>query len=140
MGFVESRPVISHTYIWLTMANYEYLKLAGALGNAAQKIHTPLPNFPGFDKDSPLTTALKTPPTTHLSTPSSHSPPLLPFSQTPTPTLTFTSISSSSITIFEPYIPQKNEITRQLSTLVSSSSITQTVPSSSHARPPIHYH
>ena len=95
------------------------------------------PTFPGFDKDTPL----KTPLTTHLSTPSSLSLPLLPISQTPTPTPTFTFVSSSSITTLEPYIPPKSKTTHQLSTLASSSSITQIVLSSSSRSPtPIHYH
>ena len=59
----------------------------------------------GFDKEMLLTTALKTPLNTHLSVLSSPSLPLLPISQTPTPTLTSTSI----ITTLEPYtIPPKS--------------------------------
>ena len=41
------------------MANNENFKLTSALRNATQKIHHP--NFPSFDKDTPLTLALKTP-------------------------------------------------------------------------------
>ena len=38
---MESRPIISPTYIKLTMANHENFKLTGALGNASQNIHPP---------------------------------------------------------------------------------------------------
>ena len=128
MAVMGSRPVISPTYTLFTMANYENLKLTGTLRNTPQKIHPP--NFPGFDTD----TALKTHLTTHLSTPSSHLPPLLPISQ-PTPPPTSTSIFSSNITTLELYISPKSKIIHQHSNLASSSSITQTVPFSSHARP-----
>ena len=98
MGVMGSRPVISR----LTMAKYENFNLTGALVNAHQKMNPP--DFPSFDKYTPLTMALKTPLTTHLSTSLSHPPPLLRISQTTTPSPTSTSVSSSSITTFEPYI------------------------------------
>ena len=120
------------------MANYENLNLTGALGNAPQKIHPH--DFPGFDNDMPLTLALKTPLTTHLSTPSSQPPPLLPISQTPTLIPTSTSVSSSSITTFEPCIPPKGKTTHELSTLPSSSPITHCSLLLSPTPTPIHYH
>ena len=79
--------------------------------------------------------ALKTPLTTHLSTPSSHPPPLLPISQTPTPIPTSTSVSSFSIITLEHYIVPDSKNIHSPSTLTSSFSVTQTVPSSSHPRP-----
>ena len=82
------------------------------------------PNFPGFDKDTPL----KTPLTTHLSTPSSPPPPLSLVSQTPTPNPTSTVVFSFVITTLEPYISPKRNITHRPSNLISHSSIAQIVP------------
>ena len=64
------------------------------------------------------TSVLKTPPTSHLSTPMSPPPLLIPFSLTLTPTITITLL---------PYIHPKLKTTHQPSTLTSPST-TQTVP------------
>ena len=104
-GVMGNRLIISPTYTLLTMASCENSKLTGALGNVHQKLH-PL-DFPGFNKETPSITALKTPLTTHLPTPSSLPPPLVPVSLIRTPTPPSTSISSSNITNLEPYIPPK---------------------------------
>ena len=95
-GVMGSKPITSPTYIQLTMANHENFKLISALENAPQKIHPP--HFSGFDKETPLTSTLKTSLITHLSTPS----PLVPVFLTPTPTPPSTSVSSSIVTTLEP--------------------------------------
>ena len=118
MGIVGSKPVKYQTYIWLTMASYENSKLTAVSGNAPQKIH-PL-YFPAFDKEMPLTTALKTHQTTQLSTPSCLPPPLALASLTLTPLTPPCAI----ITTLEPYVPTK--------LLTSPSFTTQTLPSFSH--------
>ena len=123
MGVVGSRLITSPTYIHLIMTNHENSKLI----DAPQKIHPP--DFLGIDKKTPLISALKTFLTAHLSTPSPH----VPVFFTPTPPSTF--ISSSIITTLELYLPTQSKTTYQPSTLTSPSSITQTVPCSSHPCP-----
>ena len=85
---------MSSTYILLTMASYDNSKLIGALGNVQylKKFITL------FDKEMPLTSALKVPLTAHLSTPSCITPlASASLTQTPTPTPPFI------ITTVEPY-------------------------------------
>ena len=79
--------------------------------------------------------AMKTLLTAHLSNPLLLPSPLLPISLTTTPTPLSKSVSFSIITTLEPYIPPKSKTTHQPSTLISPTSITQTVPSFSHPHP-----
>ena len=76
----QTRP----TYIRLTMASNENLKLTGALGNIPQNINSL--DYPGFYKETPPTSALKTLLAAHLLTPSCLPPLLAPASLTPIPT------------------------------------------------------
>ena len=108
---IGSRPIASPTFFQLTMANHENSKLT------SQKNHSL--DFPGYDEGMPLILALKTSLTIHLSISSS----CVPVPLTPTP------IIITIITTLEPYIPPKSK-----TTLISPSSITHTVPSSSHPR------
>ena len=99
MGVMGSRQITSPTYIRLTMAIHEDLKLT----SVPQKIQPS--SFPGFDKDTPPTSALKTTP---------DRPPVNSLASSTSCCTYFPNTNTNSL---KPYISPKSKVIHQPSTL-----------------------